>query len=182
MPAELNRFNWGAFLLPMIWGVVYGSWQVLGVWALALIAPLVLATAIGGASSLLPNVVLVTVASEVASGLARLWAGANANQMSWRRDALRLEVLPNARPRFSVERFKHRQRLWTIWGGVLVGVGSIAAVPFMATIWQAYELKYVGAVMPLVWLAAELLLALWLDARMRAEQPPDVARTEDLKA
>lgn len=179
MPDELNRFNWGAFLLPVVWGVVYGSWQIVGVWALALMAPLLLASLVGGASSLLSNVILLSVASEIAAGVARLWAGANANRMLWRRDAMRLQVLTSARPRFTVERYKARQRLWTIWGAVIVGVSSVVAVPFMGMMWQEYELTYVGGVMPLVWLAAEVLLALWLDARVRAE-PPDLGRTEDV--
>jgi hypothetical protein len=180
-PRELSRFNWGAFLLPIAWGVVYGAWPVVAVWAAAALLPLVIAMMLGEAAVLLQNVILVTVVAEIASGLARLWSGVNANRVLWKRDAMRLEVSEKAKPRFTMERFRTRQRQWVIWSAALVGVTSAASIPLAASVWADYELTYVGAVMPILWLGAEVLLGVWLDTRMRSE-PPDGERAASIRA
>jgi hypothetical protein len=172
----LRRFNWGAFLLPLFWGAVYGSWQILGVWMLALISPVFVAALTGGGQQVVTAtaVVGVTVVSEVLAGLARLWAGLNANRLLWAREAMRLEYVPSATPRITVDRFVSRQRVWTIWGAVIMGTSSVVSVPITARVWSEYGLTYVGAIMPLVWLAMEVGLGLWLDSRLRAEQVADL--------
>lgn len=171
----LRRFNWGAFLLPLIWGAVYGSWQILGVWMLALISPLFVGALMGTGQERVTAtaVVGVTVVSEVLAGLARLWAGLNANRLVWAREAMRLEYVPDSTPRITVERFVSRQRVWTIWGAIIMGTSALVTVPFTARVWSEYGLTYVGAVMPLVWLAMEVGLGLWLDSRLRAEPVVD---------
>lgn len=171
MIAELNRFNWGAFLLPVVWALAYGSWQVLGAWLVAVSSP-VLITMLAGADQLSASVsalVAATVASEVVSGLARLWAGANANRFLWSRERLRQEVIVGSGPRFTVETFVHKQRRWTIWGGIAVGVMAVATIPVASVVWSEYELTYVGAIVPIVWLVAEVVLGVWLDRKMQME-------------
>jgi putative Ca2+/H+ antiporter (TMEM165/GDT1 family) len=174
MPSELNRFSWGAFLLPLFWGVAYGSWPVLGAWALALAVPLLLAAMFGtpAPNTSVATIIGVTVVSELVAGVVRLWVGANANRTLWMRESFRLSVLPDAKTRFTVERFLGKQAKWTIWGAILVGAGFLVLIPTTAQTWSKYELTYVGAAVPLVWLAAEVFLGVWLDSRMRME-PPD---------
>lgn len=172
MPSTLHRFCWGAFFLPLFWGASYGSWHVVGAWAFGTVTTALLATAVsspvGGAS--LMALVGVTVASEMVSGLARLWAGTAAYESAWKREALRLEVMPGAKPRLSIDRFTARQTRWTLWGAIILGVGSIMLVPLNAALWKAYDLTYVGGLVPIVWLGAEVFLGVWLDSRMRAER------------
>jgi hypothetical protein len=174
MPRVLWRFNWGAFLLPLFWGLTYGSWQVTSAWGVGLMTPLVLSLmfATGDAQLPLNSLIAITVISEVVVGVLRLWVGVNANRWVWNREALRLQVLTGATPRFSAERYIKRQRTWTTWGAIVVIAGFAVAVPFSVVQWREFELTYVGAAAPVVWLAAEVMLGLWLDARMRAE-PPD---------
>jgi len=175
LPLGLRRFNWGAFLLPLFWGAAYGLWPVVSAWLLAALTPIVLALmfATEGRTTLpFTTFVGIAVVSEMVAGLTRLWAGANANRLLWRREALRLELVPTSQPRFSTERYSARQRNWVLWGGALMLIGTAVGVPLAIPTWQEYGLTYVGAFMPLVWLAAEVMLAFWLDVRMRME-PPD---------
>jgi hypothetical protein len=178
LPSELNRFSWGAFLLPLFWGVAYGVWPLVAIWAGVLVTPLMLSAfaVTPGQTPPASTVVGVSVISELVRGLGLLWAGTAAYRMLWRRESFRLEVLTGSRPRFTVERFLSRQRVWTVWGAVIMIVGTAVMVPFGFEAWRSYGLAYAGALMPLLWLAAELLLAFWLDVRMRAE-PPDGERT-----
>lgn len=172
MPLELNRFNWGAFCLPLFWGAVYGSWPVMAAWMLALASPLVVSSLFGqtGASAQAASAVIAaTVVSEVVAGAARIWAGVNANRLVWRRETRRLDFVQGSKPRFTVARFSSRQRIWALWGLVIVGVGTVASAPFTEPTWREYGLSYVGASMPVMWLAAEIVLGRWLDVRMRAD-------------
>jgi len=174
IPAVIRRFNWGAFMLPLFWGAAYGSWQIIGVWLFALVSPLFVAalTRTDQAGASISAIIGVTVLGEAVSGLARLWAGANANRLLWQREALRMAVVPESGPRFTVSRFTSRQKLWGLWGAVIVVVGTVATVPFTTSVWEEYGLTYVGALMPVVWLLIEIMLGFWLDNRMRLE-PPD---------
>src|SRR6516162_3005087 len=83
IPAEINRWNWGAFLLNWIWGI--GNQTYI---ALLMFVPIV-------------NIVMPFV------------LGAKGSAWAWR----------NGRWD-SVEHFKRVQRLWAIWG-VVVLVGGV---------------------------------------------------------
>lgn len=110
IPRELDRFNWGAFLMPPIWGVAHGQWpgvfflpawafvdnvlrgeRVFGVWTQVVAGAMVLAT------------------------LALQYAFArNANRVAWGK----------SRGRVPVETFLRRQRVWAIASALLaVGMG-----------------------------------------------------------
>ena len=173
MPAELHRFNWGAFFVPVAWGVIHGAWPVVTAWVAAALIPVAVAAALGTEGGLLGSLVLTTVVAEVSSGVVRLWCGVNANRVLWRKEALRLEWVTGASPRFSLDRYIKRQRQWFVWSAALVAASVVIAVPFAAQLWADYDLAYIGAALPAVWLAAEILLGLWLDASMKSE-PPDV--------
>jgi hypothetical protein len=181
MPAELHRFNWGAFFVPIAWGVVHGAWPVVAVWAAAALIPVAIAGIFGADGSLFGNLVLTTVAAEISSGVVRLWCGVNANRVLWRREAVRIESLEGASPRFFLKRYLKRQQQWTVWSAVLVGVSFVVAVPFAAQLWADYGLTYIGAALPAVWLGAEIFLGLWLDASMKSE-PPDIERAARSRA
>lgn len=181
VPLELRRFNWGAFFLPFFWGIWYRSWPVMTAWFVAVTSP-VLIVAFTGATQggKLTNLVAAAIFSEIASGVCRLWAGLNANAGLWRRDGVMREMLPSYRPKYSTQTFRTRQRTWTLVGAIVAGLSAVAVAPFEAQMWQEYGLTYVGAVMPAVWLGAEVLLALWLDVRLRKD-PPDLGeRAHDL--
>jgi hypothetical protein len=170
MPLALNRFNWGAFFLPFFWGFAYRSYQVVGAWAVAIGAPLVMSLVVPtGENAPVANIIGVTVAAELVSGLARLWAGANANRLLWARETLRLQVVMGSAPAYTTAHFESRQRAWTLWGAIIIAVGAFVTVPINAYLWRGSGLTYVGAVVPVVWLLAEVGLGLWLDSRMRAE-------------
>lgn len=176
MPAEIYRFNWGAFFLPQFWGLVYGSLPILLVWLGALLSPVILASLFSTGDDWVPASVLVgvSVVSEIIAGSARLWAGVNATRLLWKRDATRLELVPGLRPRFSVERFVSRQRVWGVAGAALMGIFTAVGIPLTASLWAEYGLTFVGPLMTVVWFGAEVLLGIWLDVRMRAEPWPPV--------
>lgn len=122
---ELPPFNWGAFLMPPIWGVAHGQWagvfflpawafvdnvlrgeRAFGVWTLVLGAGMVLAT------------------------LALQFAFArNANRVAWR----------HADGRLTVEAFVRRQRYWAV-------ASALLAVGMAVWIW-AYIARY-GVALP----------------------------------
>ncbi|MDF1541865.1 MAG: hypothetical protein RQ731_05260 [Anaerosomatales bacterium] len=109
-PPPIGRFNWGAFLIPPIWGVANGQWP--GVFFLALWV--FIDNVLRGPQ---PFGIWSTVAGAVLAGVtigAQALYAANANRIAWYRMAGRV----------SPERFARRQRLWGIAGGVtIVGMG-----------------------------------------------------------
>lgn len=110
LPAELRRFNWGAFLIAPIWGVANGQWPgvfFLPVWAFVdnvLRGPQrfgVWQAALGW------GMALVTLALQAGYALM-------ADRLNWARSRGALDVAPYLR----------RQRIWAIVG-VLVFLGMI---------------------------------------------------------
>lgn len=188
LPAELKRFNWGAFLLTFFWALAYGAWPVMTLWLIGTMTPLVLLIFVGagGESAIAASGVGITVISEIVSGIIRIYIGANANRMLWNRERLRLEVVEGARPRISVPAFLKRQRVWVWVGAVLMAVSalSVAVIGFLggadgAALREQVGVSQLDAQFSLVWIAAEIVLGLWLAAKMRQEslgQPEDPAR------
>lgn len=186
LPRELARFNWGAFLLPPLWGFVYGAWPIILAWLAAIGIPLVIATIVadGGKSALAQASVGLAVISEITMALLRLWAGMNANALAWKREVRRLELTPGAPPRTTVETFGSRQVIWVVIGGALMALSVVSVIIYVAAdgelgrqLREQIQLTRVEAGMSLVWLAAAFLLGLWLSVRMRAEadRPRDAA-------
>lgn len=186
MPLSLYRFNWGAFFLPFFWGTAYGVWPILMAWGLGFVTPVLLGVLSGPSATELPVFIALAVASEIAAGIVRLWAGVSANTLLWRREQTRLELLPDAAPRFSIERFAIRQRSWAVGGAVaLVAISTIGTVglilvPSLESAWREYGLAIAGPLMTIVWLAVEVGLGLWLDVRMKTDPPPTEAPSQAL--
>jgi len=173
MPDELYRFSWAAFTLPFFWGVAYGVWPIVLWWTGSLMLPIFLGAVMISDLQTAPVGMLVgiTVASEAVNGIVRLWAGANAQPLLWRKEAFRLEMLPGAQPRIVLSRFGRRQRIWTIVGWTLLILALIASVVVNYLQWQEYGLAIPGAIEPLVFMGAEVWLGVWLSLRMRSERP-----------
>lgn len=174
-PASLQRFNWGAFLLPAVWGVVYAVWRIVGLWFLAAFAPLFLSIVFGvtqtNGALAIPSLIAITVVSDAFLAFVRLWTGGNANRMLWEHEAVRLRIKPEARPKFTNQSYVGRQRRWTLWGiaGLVVGLGF--AVVSNYRLMQPYGLGVAFVVEPIVFLGAQIALGVWLSRKMREEYP-----------
>ena len=182
MPRELVRFNWGAFFLPALWGVVYNVWLVVALWFLATFAPLFLGIVFGVAGSdgsvAIPSLIGITVVSDAFLAYVRLWTGASANQLYWDRESRRLAANPEAAPRTDVAHFSARQRRWVVWGALGLGVAmAFTLVTNYATL-KPYGLGWAFVAEPIVFLAAEMALGVWLAGKMRAELPEPGAASE----
>jgi hypothetical protein len=190
MPDEVYRFNWGAFFLPPVWGVVYGAWPVVSLWVLTLMISLLagsLLGAFGGEDSSM-GLATATVLAEIASGAMRLYIGVNASTWSWKREALRMKVLEGAPPRFSVKHFLARQRTWAL-AGLGIQVFSAFTLMFIATAPEALYAQIaeqlattrVDLGLAVLWVVAEVALGVWLASQMRKERP-GTARPADSQA
>ena len=174
-PASMLRFNWGAFFVPGLWALVYGVWPLIGLWLAAVTFPLALGFAVGlvvsvrGDALSLAALIGVTVVSELVVALSRLWTGANANRLYWKREASRLAAGPAAMAVTSVPRFLGRQGKWRVWGATGAVVATAITVPAAAVTWRAYGLGWAAVAEPIVWLGAEIALGIWLSGRMRLE-------------
>ena len=187
IPASMQRFNWGAFMIPVVWGVVYGVWPVVfASIATSTIIPLVLAFLAsafipGATSDNIPVQVLlgIVVVSDAASSFVRLWVGASGNRLFWRREFRRLDADPAAVARISTGRFLSRQRLWTVWGAVGVVLLLGVSAPGAYELWKPNGLGWAAVAEPVVFLLAQLALAVWLSRAMRHEHPIPVTPAED---
>jgi len=174
-PARLERFNWGAFLLPALWGVVYGVWPIVGLWFAAAFAPLFLSIVFGvsqaGGAIVIPSLIAITVVSDAFLAVARLWTGGSANRLYWNREAVRLRVKPGARPKFTLHTYPIRQRLWVLWGiaGLIGGLGFALVSNYR--LMQPYGLGIAFVAEPIVFIAAEIALGVWLGRKMREQNP-----------
>lgn len=180
MPPELNRFNWGALFMPAIWGVAFGVWPVVSLWLLSFMTPFVLVSLVGlaGEGAVQRSAVGITTFSQVVSTAISLYIGTHATSMLWRKEHARLELVEGATPRFSVERYLGRQKLWTAFGIALtvfsvlglavIGLGSGEVADQVRSQWGITRFDAAGA---FVWVLAEIGLGLWLAFQMRKEQP-----------
>ena len=177
MPPEVNRFNWGAFLVPVLWGAGYRVWHLVAIWAFALLVPITLSAIVavgvaGGSGVASASAVIgVTVASDVVVAYIRLWAGANANRLLWERESKRLEADPAARPRMGVALFLRRQRAWVVWGAIGAVLALAISYPAAVEAWKPYGLQSAALAEPVAFLAGQILLGLWLARQMRLENP-----------
>lgn len=176
-PRQLDRFAWGAFLLPFFWGIANNSWPVLTAWVIGTTSPLLITSMFGINGEMPPVSTLIAaeVLSEIVAGAARLWAGANAYRLLWRRDALLNEIGRPPRRGF-VGAFLAKQRTWTLVGGIAMTLVAIGSVPLSAEFWKDYGLQNVAPAVSVGWLVAEVLLGMWLGRQMRAEH--DAGPTE----
>lgn len=174
-PASLQRFNWGAFLLPALWGVVYSVWRIVGLWFLAAFAPLFLSIVFGvtqaNGALAMPSLIGITVVSDAFLAFVRVWTGGSANRLFWDREAVRLRTKPDARPKFTNQTYSVRQRVWMVWGiaGLVGGLGFTVVSNYR--LMQPYGFGIAFVVEPIVFLGAQIVLGVWLSRRMREEYP-----------
>ena len=183
IPPAMRRFNWGAFMIPAVWAVVYGVWPVLLAWVGVTLLPLALSIVVGMAfpgtevtsipASWLLAVLLV---SEAGSSFVRLWSGVRANELYWARESARLSANPDAIPKVSAEKFLGRQTLWAMWGGLALLAGLALSAPSAYQLWKPYGLEWAAIAEPFVFVVAQVFLAIWLSRQMRQQNPPSVAK------
>lgn len=175
------RFNWGAFLMPGLWGIVYGVWQFIALWMVSILLPFGVIALMGGSDTSTPVLSALigsTVVSEAFVGIARLWSGMNANRLLWKREQLRLAIVPNAAPKHPIGKYLRRQRTWAYVGAVLLVPAIALNTPAAYAEWQKYSLGILAVIEPLVWLIAELALGAWLAYRMTIDGPDAPAPVE----
>ena len=109
LPAELDQFNWGAFLLTWIWGIGHRVWialTILGIW----IGFRVLSTGvlfIPGPFGLLASIIFGFLEFPAEIGFA-IWLGLKGNQLAWKTGRYN-----------DVEKYKVAEKKWTIAGIIL---------------------------------------------------------------
>lgn len=98
VPAELNGFNWGAFLLNWIWGLGNSTYITLTIFASVLVAW------------------IPFVGALVPLGLC-IWYGMKGNEWAWKNKQWQ-----------SVEHFNSVQKKWAIAGLILFILGVISTI------------------------------------------------------
>jgi len=128
-PRRLNRFNWGAYLLPEVWPFFNGMPEIgIAYWSLVFgVATLTLSVPDRGGTQglllLLPELVVIVLTIAL---------GARANAMRWMRQGRALEA-ERARVVFTTAQFLVWQRRWMIGGFVAVGFSvALVLVPVAA--------------------------------------------------
>lgn len=124
-PEGLPRFNWGAFLMPPIWGVAHGQWAgVFFLPAWAFVDNVLRAERAFGVWSVVLGVLMVFATLGLQFAFAR-----NADRVAWRRASGRIDLATYLR----------NQRYWAI-GCALLAAG-------MAVWVYAYIARY-GTALP----------------------------------
>lgn len=178
MPASFQRFGWGAYFLMPIWGVVYGSNAVLGWWLLSLLATFVIVSLAAGVTEP-AAIAAVSSASSVVQIAIHLWVGMNAYRWLWKREQMRLALVPDAHPRFSVSTFMAKQVRWLVAGATLT-VLSVLGLAFLLTgdpnaqaVREQLGVTPTEIMSAAVWTFAEVAFAVWLAGRMRRGEADD---------
>jgi len=172
------RFNWGAFCLPVLWGVAHSVWPFVALWLGVSLLPL-LASAFGllmdgNGTVSVPALVGVTVVSDALLGFVRIWAGGNANKLYWERETRRLSADPAAEPKSDIGLYSARQRTWMLWGVAALGAGMAMTVAANYVQLKPYGLQWAFIGEAAVFLVAEVALGLWFAQQMRSEYPETV--------
>lgn len=108
LPDGLPRFNWGAFLIPYIWGPAHGQWP--GVFFLPALA--FVDNVLRGNHSLGAWGTAVGMAMVVSTLVLLFLFATYANRFAW----------PRAARRMTLDTYLYRQRLWAV-AGVVVALG-----------------------------------------------------------
>lgn len=99
LPIELQKFNWGAFLLNWIWGV--GNRSYLTLWSLA-------AGLLG---------LLIPLFGWIIQLALSIWFGVKGNEWAWKNNRWK-----------SIYEFNRIQRLWVKWGLGLLGIALLCFI------------------------------------------------------
>jgi len=132
-PAPLfDFFNWGAFALPEIWGIIHGVWSIVWLSLAAFIIPVFILAQFSVGDTLSPSQYFGVMAfAQVAQGGVRLWAGIHANRLYWQMfDPKRAASLLRRRTReLTIKQYFGKQRQWAIVGvsvmiiATMIGIG-----------------------------------------------------------
>lgn len=124
LPPELNKFNWGAFILTWIWGVGHGVWVALLIIAIDFGMRIIGAAVIfwGGEIGALVTLLIVLLGMGGELGFA-LWLGLKGNKLAWKTGRYN-----------DVEKFKATEKKWAIVGLILFLVGLLMIVPILMMI------------------------------------------------
>ncbi len=104
-PPELNKFNWGAFLLSWIWGIFHQKWITLTMLATPILC---------GILSIIPLVGLLTPFIPLGLGI---WFGIEGNKWAW-----------ESKDWASVEQFNEYEKKWAFWGVVVAVVATVLSL------------------------------------------------------
>lgn len=128
IPAEVKRFNWGAFFFSWIWGVCNKSYLTLIALAVAFLSFIItfgialyagLSYYSNFVSFLLVVMVLINVISVLAAFVLAIWFGVKGNNWAWQNKKWK-----------SLEHFHFVQRIWAIIGAVLFS-SVVCLISFM---------------------------------------------------
>jgi len=125
-PAELfDFFNWGAFALPEIWGIVHGVWSIVVIAFVASLLPAyLLATVTLDQNATTSMYYGVLALAQVVQGAVRLWVGMNANRLYWNQiGSGKGFTFKWTRKDFTIKQFFAKQKQWALVG-VLVMIFS----------------------------------------------------------
>ncbi len=114
-PAELNRWNWGAFFLTFIWGTFHSVWVSYLILFVAFMANLPI---YGYANRLIENILFPLFVFLIA-----IYLGANGNELAWKNRKFE-----------SVEQFGSVQRRWKEWGNLIGPILTIYMI--IAFMWH----------------------------------------------
>ncbi len=115
----LPRFNWGAFLIPPVWGIAHGQWA--GVFFLPLwifVDNVLRGPQLLGAAGVVAGWLLAAATLGIQAAYA-----AHANEHAWRRAAGTV----------TVERFVRAQRRWAVAGALSIAFMAAAIVSHLAS-------------------------------------------------
>jgi len=170
-PAPLfDFFNWGAFALPEIWGIVHGVWSIVWVSLAAFLIPVfVLAQMAAGDAMTSSSYYGAMAFGQVALGAARLWAGMHANRLYWQTfDEQRLPLFARERREFTIQQYFAKQRQWAIVSILVMLVGTVMGVLWTFSVMGEYanltEALF-SAGQDVVWIGAFLLAASYIAHR-----------------
>lgn len=127
VPAEVNSFNWGAFIVVPLWALVHGAWQVVLMWIGVLAVPFMVSFALGvivvalGGRLEGPVLIVATLLGEAVIFAMRLYAAMNGGRIAWENDRKRLAT-GRRKPRSSVAKYLADQRTWMLAGFIIAGV------------------------------------------------------------
>lgn len=172
-PAELDRINWGAVLMPGLWSLCHGMWAwwlieavlwvawMFGAWQLRVLG--------GGRSDSLPVLVGLLIWGVLSWSVA-VWFGAHGNERIWRREVSRRSLGLSGH---SISGFRGNQRVWA-WGTglwALLGVGSMAS-----NLWMDTPKGYGGMIgmASFIGIEAAALGIAWMIDRRRSESAADL--------
>lgn len=158
-PPQLDRVNYGAFLLSFLWAPAHRLWG----WFAVFVALEALESAIGFNAPILGGVFeqpLALLAFRIVYWAITLWFALQANRLAWSVARKRAE---SSRPTPTLARYAAHQRAWTVAGIVL-----LAAAPLSLLVESVRTMPgAVGDVVATVAAQAVLLAALFVYDRVR---------------